>query len=1459
MKRIGRLPEGTVGRSDTFRRHVSCLGMVALFGAAMMGGAGPASAAGFDRAADPVYADGILDVNGGSGFGAWQLNPVENSEDQGVVLGDSNTNGDAGGPGINTDDLAFGLYARNGMVTEAIRPFASPLAIGQSFSISFDNGWVEGDDSAQGVVLEDVDGVGRATFVIRAGSSTYLIEDGDGVLDTGIGFTDGGLDLTFLITSQDTYDLTVHALAEDFITVFEGRVLGGNPDAPMVAVRAFNANNFEEGSPGRDLFINNLELGCPDASECGITIAEGSDFVTPGSQNVFAGPENGEEFRWTLESNSSGASIVGPDNQQVVVIDNGGEPGFYDLSLEVVVDGCPQACLVGVTVDSLPAPEAGNNSPICEGEDLVLTASEIENATYTWVGPNLFLSTEQNPVVVSAELAAAGEYSVSASVNGSPSAIATTFVDINPAPECLISGEEVICPGTEQVVYYAPNDLVLYEWTLEGDATYENDPVGGVVRIIPAESGTFTLTLTIQDNNGCAVTCTRTVHIGDNVPPEITCPDEAAVAPGEDYSPDALGYAVAVDSCDGDPVISYSDEEVPGSCAGSTMVIRTWRAEDMYGNVATCEQVIHIQDVNGPTLEIPPSVNLTCGADTSPEALGFASALDDVDGAVAVTYQDEVYVLDCENFVVIERVWTAVDSCGNVSEDLQTITIEDTEAPVMVVPASVQLPSDADTSPEAIGFAVASDNCDGEIDIAFFDEIVEGACEQEYTINRFWFATDPCGNQAEGLQVIQVGNGPVTITVPDEAVFQCTDDLAPESIGFAEAIDGLGLAVELAYVDELIPGDCGGRFIVLRHWQAVDACGNPVEATQTIIIDDAVAPVITPPADATVDCNADISTEALGVATVEDACDEAPALSYSDTITPGEIAGVFTVERVWSAVDACGNFSEAVQVITVSDATAPELVVPADATLACGDDTSVEALGSASATDACDESPVVSYSDAVVPGACAASLTIERTWTAVDANGNAAEAVQTITVTDETAPVLTLPADASIACGASSDPSATGTATATDGCGGDVIITYSDDATESGILRTWTATDACGNAASGVQTITGSADTIAPVLTVPADATVACGADTSVDVLGSATASDGCDLDPAVSFSDAVIAGPCAGSYLIERTWTAEDDNGNTASAVQVITVLDETAPVLTVPADVVLGCGASTAPANTGFATATDACSAPVAVTYADEHVDGSIIRTWTATDACGNASSAEQVIAASGGGGGAPVIHVNPIVATSAFVGQPVNYPMPTATSACDSNVTVVCSPAPGSIKGPGLYQITCTAIDSAGNTSTKKFTLVVLESLRVVVDSPLKDDNKADNIETDADKENSFQVGSTLPVKVRLLDSKDRDMTLLYGLTVSVKLDVSHRQPAANGSALIANLPVSFSGVGWSNGQMAYKLCDFQYNLKTAGYPKGTEKNNTFIRARISVESLLFPGVTIGEEDVLLESKK
>jgi len=55
-------------------------------------------------------------------------------------------------------------------------------------------------------------------------------------------------------------------------------------------------------------------------------------------------------------------------------------------------------------------------------------------------------------------------------------------------------------------------------------------------------------------------------------------------------------------------------------------------------------------------------------------------------------------------------------------------------------------------------------------------------------------------------------------------------------------------------------------------------------------------------------------------------------------------------------------------------------------------------------------------------------------------------------------------------------PSATGTATAWDGCSG-VTVTYSDSVSNSCggskvISRTWTATDQCGNIARALQTIT---------------------------------------------------------------------------------------------------------------------------------------------------------------------------------------------------------------------------------------------------------------------------------------------------------------------------------------------------------------------------------------------------
>src|SRR5438874_10257432 len=75
----------------------------------------------------------------------------------------------------------------------------------------------------------------------------------------------------------------------------------------------------------------------------------------------------------------------------------------------------------------------------------------------------------------------------------------------------------------------------------------------------------------------------------------------------------------------------------------------------------------------------------------------------------------------------------------------------------------------------------------------------------------------------------------------------------------------------------------------------------------------------------------------------------------------------------------------------------------------------------------------ITYSDAPSTAGCAGAG-INRTWTATDACLNHSSCVQHIAFTDSIAPVSTCAADMSFQCGAPSDTSHTGRATATDNC-----------------------------------------------------------------------------------------------------------------------------------------------------------------------------------------------------------------------------------------------------------------------------------------------------------------------------------------------------------------------------------------------------------------------------------------
>ena len=160
-------------------------------------------------------------------------------------------------------------------------------------------------------------------------------------------------------------------------------------------------------------------------------------------------------------------------------------------------------------------------------------------------------------------------------------------------------------------------------------------------------------------------------------------------------------------------------------------------------------------------------------------------------------------------------------------------------------------------------------------------------------------------------------------------------------------------------------------------------------------------------------------------------------------------------------------------------------------------------------------------------------------------------------------------------------------------------------------------------------------DTIAPYFTfVPADSTVQC--DQPMPTV-MAMAEDACDESVQVMFIDGPIefVFDCPPyNYLCTRTFYATDDAGNTAEAIQMITVADTLAPVfLNQPDDVIEVNEQEGEEIPEPFVAIQDACDGNAQWSSEDMLLEtvgdtATYVRTYTATDACGNAAHFEQTL---------------------------------------------------------------------------------------------------------------------------------------------------------------------------------------------------------------------------------------
>lgn len=375
-------------------------------------------------------------------------------------------------------------------------------------------------------------------------------------------------------------------------------------------------------------------------------------------------------------------------------------------------------------------------------------------------------------------------------------------------------------------------------------------------------------------------------------------------------------------------------------------------------------------------------------------------------------------------------------------------------------------------------------------------------------------------------------------------------------------------------------------------------------------------------------------------------------------------------------------------------------------------------------------------------------------WTATDSLGRFASCTQTITVntTDPEPPTVTAPDDITVAtppdtvgqCGVVIGEAVLGSPIATDNCQVNVVRTGvpAGNFFPVGMTTiTYTATDAGGNTATDTQIVTVTDGP--PVIYAPPDASYVCRSEVPAADPSQATGPDIIDANgnpqpgpPADSCGPVTVtvsetstgAGSASSPLIITRTFTATDNSGQTASAVQTITVIDPIAPTVMAPPDISVNTdpGVCSATVNPGSATADDNCSgATVSGVRSDNqplngpYPKGITTIIWTAIDGGGNSSvPATQTITVTDAE--APTISCpnSVVLDPTCPSGAVATYTAPIGVDNCPGSTTQrTAGLESGSVFPSGTTTVTYTVTDAVGLTASCSFTVTVLTPTQAI----------------------------------------------------------------------------------------------------------------------------------------------
>ncbi len=222
----------------------------------------------------------------------------------------------------------------------------------------------------------------------------------------------------------------------------------------------------------------------------------------------------------------------GPDgfssNLQSPQVPNAGQDNAGTYSVIGTDDnGCSNAASVDVIVNTLPEAMASNDSPVCPGSNVNLTASGGD--FYEWSGPNGFSANIQNTAVTGAQTINEGIYTVTVTDGNGCTSTAQTILELFDPPAETIANDSPACEGDDIQFSLTGDPNWDYSWSgPNGFTSNEQNP--GLSDVLENQGGIYSVTIT--DDNGCLQVLTTPVLISTY--PELSTSVSAPVCVGGD-------------------------------------------------------------------------------------------------------------------------------------------------------------------------------------------------------------------------------------------------------------------------------------------------------------------------------------------------------------------------------------------------------------------------------------------------------------------------------------------------------------------------------------------------------------------------------------------------------------------------------------------------------------------------------------------------------------------------------------------------------------------------------------------------------------------------------------------------------------------------------------------------------------------------------------------------------------